>query len=126
MKEVKFSFFIGDHLILLALLYLNFPQAPFLPPQAYIGRILLSKKRTCFWGFGSFTYRALIKSGMSKKKAVVWAILTSTFYGMTDEYHQLSQARSPGSRCWFDGIGSVLSVLLFITLFPNFRLPFLK
>ena len=65
--------------------------------------------------------RALIKSGVSKKKAIVWAILTSTFYGATDEYHQsFSQAREARVRdVGFDGIGSVLSVLFIYYIVPK-------
>ena len=66
-------------------------------------------------------YRALIKSGIPKKKAVVWAILVSTFYGVTDEYHQsFSQVREARVRdVGFDGFGSFVSVMFIYYIVPK-------
>lgn len=36
-----------------------------------------------------FLYRALRGEGVSRKRAVVWAIVLATFYGATDEFHQV-------------------------------------
>ena len=66
-------------------------------------------------------YRALIKSGIPKKKAVVWAILVSTFYGVTDEYHQsFSQVRESRLRdVGFDGVGSMAAGIFIYYIVPK-------
>lgn len=59
-------------------------------------------------------YRAFRGYGASKKKAIIWAILLTVFYGATDELHQLfSQGREARLRdIGFDTIGGTLGVLI--------------
>ncbi|HTK03394.1 MAG TPA: VanZ family protein [Alphaproteobacteria bacterium] len=53
-------------------------------------------------------YRGLIGNGVNKKKALIWAIILSTFYGATDEFHQMfTQGRESRIRDVFiDGVGA--------------------
>lgn len=65
--------------------------------------------------YGVFTvliYRALINNGVSVKNAALWAILFSTLYGFSDEYHQsFTPGREPRIRdVGFDTIGAVLVI----------------
>lgn len=66
-------------------------------------------------------YRALIKSGLTKKKALIWSVAISTFYGLTDEYHQsFTQSRESRLRdVGFDGLGSAVAVLLTYYILPK-------
>lgn len=66
-------------------------------------------------------YRGLINSGVSKKKAILWAILASTLYGATDEYHQsFSQIRESRIRdVGFDGAGSMVSGIIVLYVVPK-------
>lgn len=67
-------------------------------------------------------YRGLIGEGMKKKKAAIWAIVLATFYGATDEYHQMfTQGREARVRDIFvDGIGSAAFVYILYSLLPKF------
>jgi VanZ family protein len=59
-------------------------------------------------------YRALRGYGMSRKKAIFWAIAATMFYGATDEFHQFfTQGREARLRdIGFDTIGGTLGVLI--------------
>ena len=59
-------------------------------------------------------FRALRGYGMSRKKAIFWAIAATAFYGATDELHQLFiQGREARIRdIGFDTIGGTLGVLI--------------
>lgn len=59
-------------------------------------------------------YRALRGYGMSRKKAIFWAIAAAMFYGATDEFHQFfTQGREARLRdIGFDTIGGTLGVLI--------------
>jgi hypothetical protein len=61
-------------------------------------------------------FRALVAGGLSKKRAILTAIILSIFYGMTDETHQyFTQGREARIRdVAFDGIGSCLA-MIFVT-----------
>ena len=71
--------------------------------------------------FCSLVFRALKGSGMTSKKAAVYALGTSVVYGLTDEYHQsLTPGRDPRIRdVGFDTIGSVLSIYTIWILLPK-------
>lgn len=73
-------------------------------------------------------YRGLIKSGIPRKKAIIWAILASIFYGVTDEYHQsFSQFREARVRdVGFDGIGALVSILLIYYVLPKLPKPVIE
>lgn len=68
-------------------------------------------------------YRALIAGGISKKRAIIWAILLATFYGMSDEFHQhFTQGRESKPRdVGFDGLGAVIGIFFTTKILP--RLP---
>ena len=59
-------------------------------------------------------YRALVAYGVSKDKAIIWAIMITMFYGATDELHQLfTQGREARFKdIGFDTIGGTLGVLI--------------
>lgn len=67
-------------------------------------------------------YRALRSIGLSRKKAAVWAIVIATFYGATDEFHQLfTQGREARVRDVFiDGFGAALVITLIYYILPKF------
>src|SRR6185369_6634102 len=67
-----------------------------------------------FGALSVLIYRGLIGSGMNKKKAAIWAIILSTFYGATDEFHQMfTQGRESRIRDIFiDGIGAATFTFL--------------
>ncbi len=82
------------------------------------------KKTAHIVEYGIFTillYRALKESGMGKKKAGIFAVLFSSFYGMTDEYHQMfTPGREPRIRdVIFDTIGSILAIYSIWRLLPK-------
>lgn len=66
-------------------------------------------------------YRALIASGMKKKKAIIMAIALAIFYGATDEYHQFfTQGRESRVRdVAFDGGGAVLAMYFTVKILPK-------
>lgn len=80
-----------------------------------IGHVLL------FGFLAIFIYRALRGEGVSGKNAVIWAIIISTLYGATDEYHQLfTQGREGNVRDVFiDGIGAAVFTFLTYYLLPK-------
>jgi len=71
--------------------------------------------------FCSLIFRAMKGSGMSSKKAAIYALGISILYGLTDEYHQsLTPGRDPRIRdVGFDTIGSVLSMYIIWILLPK-------
>jgi len=68
-------------------------------------------------------FRALRIQKYSTKKAVIWAILLATFYGSTDEFHQLfTQGReSRITDVGIDGVGACLAIFLTVRVLP--RMP---
>lgn len=80
-----------------------------------IGHVLL------FGFLAVLIFRALRGSGMSRKKAAIWAILLAFFYGGTDEYHQMfTQGRESRIRDVFiDGLGAAAFILVVYQLFPK-------
>lgn len=66
-------------------------------------------------------YRALIGSGVKPKQAMIYAIITSVLYGVTDEFHQsFTPGREPRLRdVVFDTIGAGISMLLIWKLLPK-------
>ena len=61
-----------------------------------------------FGALAILIYRGLIGEGINKKKALIWAIIFSTFYGATDEFHQsFTQGREARVRdVIIDGLGA--------------------
>lgn len=76
-----------------------------------------------FGGLAVLYYRALIGEGISKKSAVISAIIASTIYGASDELHQtFTQGREAKIRDVFiDGAGATL--FGYLTYFVLPRLP---
>jgi VanZ family protein len=66
-------------------------------------------------------YRALLGEGLSKKKAAIWAIVLATFYGATDEYHQMfTQGREARVRDIFiDGFGASIANFIIYYFLPK-------
>ncbi len=62
-----------------------------------------------FGALAILIYRGLIGNDMDSKKALVWAIMLSTLYGATDEFHQMfTQGRESRLRDVFiDGLGAL-------------------
>lgn len=65
-----------------------------------------------FGALSILIYRALRIEKVEKKHAAIWAVLLATFYGGTDEFHQMfTQGRESRLRDVFiDGIGAALVV----------------
>jgi hypothetical protein len=77
-----------------------------------------------FFGFlALLIYRALLGEGVSRKKAVIWAVIFTIFYGISDEYHQMfAQGREARIRdIIFDGIGAFVTTHFFYWFLP--RIP---
>lgn len=68
-----------------------------------------------FGALAILIYRGLVGNGVDKKKAAIWAVILSTFYGASDEFHQMfTQGREARIRDVFiDGIGA--SIFTFLT-----------
>jgi hypothetical protein len=66
-------------------------------------------------------YRALVAGGTSKKRAIFWAIILATFYGVSDEFHQyFTQGRESRARdVIFDGIGACLAMGFTVKILPK-------
>jgi hypothetical protein len=66
-------------------------------------------------------YRALIGDGVSKTKAVIWAITAAFLYGASDEYHQMfTQGRESRIRDIFiDGAGAAIFVFFVYRFLPK-------
>ena len=71
--------------------------------------------------FATLFYRALINSGIERKKAGLWAIFISLLYGITDEYHQsFVPGREPRIRdLVFDTIGAYLAIYIIWRYLPK-------
>jgi VanZ family protein len=71
--------------------------------------------------FAMLLYRALTNTGVTKKKALVTALLFCILYGFTDEYHQsFTPGREPHIRdVVFDTIGASISVYSIWKLLPT-------
>lgn len=75
-----------------------------------------------FFGFlAILIYRALRGEGVSRKKAAVWAVVATLFYGASDEFHQMfTQGREARVRdIGFDTIGAAITVYITYHLFPK-------
>jgi VanZ family protein len=75
-------------------------------------------------------YRAMINSGVDKKKALIISIVIASLYGLTDEFHQsFTPGREPKIRDVFiDTIGGALGVLTFskvLEKYPKWKEKFL-
>ena len=66
-------------------------------------------------------YRALTLEGVGKKRAGIYSIIFSIFYGFTDEFHQsFTPGREPRLRdTVFDTIGAVLAIYFVWKLLPK-------
>ncbi len=74
-----------------------------------------------FGALAILIYRGLVGEGIDKKKALVWAIALSTFYGATDEFHQMfTQGRESRLRDVFiDGVGASIFTFLVYKILPK-------
>jgi hypothetical protein len=65
-------------------------------------------------------YRGLRIEKIKRKQAAIWAVVLSTLYGVTDEYHQMfTSGRTSRVRDVFiDGMGSALVILVAYYLPP--------
>lgn len=66
-------------------------------------------------------YRASRSEGVSKKKAGIYSIIFSIFYGFTDEFHQsFTPGREPRLRdTFFDTIGASFAIYFIWKLLPK-------
>lgn len=66
-------------------------------------------------------YRALRGEGVDRFKAAIWAVGLATFYGATDEYHQMfTQGREARVRDVFiDGVGATIAAFVTYQLLPK-------
>jgi VanZ family protein len=70
---------------------------------------------------GVLIYRALIQENISKKEAVIYAIIITAFYGFTDEFHQsFTPHRTTRLRdVIIDTIGASTGILVIWKLLPK-------
>ncbi|HKB88358.1 MAG TPA: VanZ family protein [Patescibacteria group bacterium] len=75
-----------------------------------------------FGAMSILIYRGLRMSGIDRKRSAIWAVFLATFYGATDEYHQMfTQGREARVRDVFiDSIGATLVILSTYYLLPKF------
>ncbi len=80
-----------------------------------LGHVLL------FGFLAILTYRALRGEKIPRKKALAWAIIFSTLYGASDEYHQsFTQGRESRIRDVFiDGVGAAISAFVVYEFLPK-------
>ena len=66
-------------------------------------------------------FRALRGEGVERKKALIWAVIIATFYGGTDEFHQMfTQGREATVRdVLIDGVGAGFFGYLTYYLLPK-------
>ena len=66
-------------------------------------------------------YRSLRGEGVGRKRAAIWAVALATFYGVTDEYHQMfTQGREARVRDVFiDGAGALVAAFFAYHLLPK-------
>lgn len=99
-------------------------KVPSVSPVYWQDFVFKKLAHVIFYGiFSLLIYRGMIGEGMSKKKAIIWAICFATLYGATDEYHQsFTQGRESRVRdIGFDGIGAILSGYFIYNILP--RMP---
>lgn len=74
-----------------------------------------------FGFFAVLIYRALRGEGIDRKRAAIWSIALSAFYGATDEFHQMfTQGRESRVRDVFiDSIGAGVSIFLVYKILPK-------
>ena len=88
--------------ILWALLIFNFSSFPTVKTSEFFLGDFLLKKTAHIVEYGvlaTLLYRAMINSGIEKKKAMWIAVVTAVLYGITDEIHQsFTPGRGPAVR----------------------------
>jgi VanZ family protein len=116
----KFSYQLGLWLpvILWAVLIFHFSSGaiPVASPVYWQDFTIKKTGHVLLFGFlAVLIFRALRGEGIPRKKAAIWAVLITFFYGATDEYHQMfTQGREARVRDVFiDGIGA--SIFIFLT-----------
>jgi VanZ family protein len=74
-----------------------------------------------FGALAVFIYRGLIGQGLSRKKAAIWAVALTFFYGATDEFHQMfTQGRESRVRdVMIDGIGAGVIIFYIYRFLPK-------
>ncbi len=77
---------------------------------------------------GILIYRALKQEKISKKEAIIYAIIIACFYGFTDEFHQsFTPHRTTRLRDVFiDTIGASVGILIVWKLSPKMPKKLLK
>jgi VanZ family protein len=73
-------------------------------------------------------YRALVAGGTAKKRAIIWAVLLATLYGVSDEFHQhYTQGRESKIRdVGFDGLGAVFAIFFTTKILPKLPSEFVE
>lgn len=68
-----------------------------------------------------FIYRAFLNEGVDKNKAGVWAIILTTLYGVSDEYHQsfVLGRQSRIRDVVFDFLGAGSAIYLILRYLPK-------
>lgn len=74
-----------------------------------------------FGALAVLIYRGLRMEGIDKKRSAFWAVILSTLYGATDEYHQMfTSGRTSRIRdVLIDSMGSTLVILVTYYLPPK-------
>lgn len=96
----------------------------------YLGDFLI-KKTAHIIEYGVFAlllYRAMINSGLNKKKAMRFSIFIAFLYGATDEFHQsFTPGRGPSIRdVAIDTLGACLFVYGIIANLRKFPIKLIK
>lgn len=72
-----------------------------------------------FGALAFLIYRAFRMNKMNRKKAAIWAVVLATFYGGTDEFHQMfTQGREARVRDVFIDCGGATLVILATYFLP--------
>jgi hypothetical protein len=83
----------------------------------------MKSSHVLFFGFlSALIYRALIGEGWSRKKAAIWAVIFTIFYGASDEFHQMfTKGRESRIRdVFFDGAGAAILNYFIYQFLPKF------
>lgn len=106
-----------------ALLIFSFSSSPAKAVSEVHWQDFIFKKFVHVCEYGVFTlllFRALLKSGVRRKNALVYSLITAILYGVTDEFHQsFTPGREPHIRdVFFDTVGASLTVFLIARVLP--------
>jgi VanZ family protein len=120
--ELIFSFWIP--VILWAVLIFYFSSEALPATSRFYWKDFVVKKTAHvveYFVFAALLYRAMVNSGLNKKKSGIYTVIFCIAYALTDEYHQsFTPGREPKLRdVVFDTIGASLAIYYLWKLLPK-------